>query len=348
MNKPTALTIASLSQPTDWNKLADNYPIITELTTIILFLNDQVYNYSILTNEVMINSYLYKHKTKMLFNKLTAEVKRYTGSVFGVTKQHSEDFADITQSMEDDIKPCIEKYYFTISQLLLDKGVTGELNRICSYIMVINMLTRASRFFINEMGNVAKKLGSAHNPVEYLNMDKINKLTDDLLDEILPKNMVIDEHDNGNIKLAIDVFMKKLLNRDVLGKALNINNNKTKLEKYMAKQVKIGLSKGVVNNSLGKEVYYYSYADRFENDEPVKTKITSEVYNTSGNETCFIEGITGIVSISHLSFEYYPKRTLSKRKREAKECYADFLSSETSLSFVEWVKHYKQWKKEYR
>lgn len=116
----------------------------------------------------------------------------------------------------------------------------------------------------------------------------------------------------------------------------------------MTKKVNIGLSKYTVNNSIGKEVYYYSYADRFENAEPIKTTIKSEVHSISNNDTCFIDSISGVVSITHLSFNYYPKRTLSKKKREAKECYADFLSSETSLSFVEWVKQYKLWKKEYR
>lgn len=58
----------------------------------------------------------------------------------------------------------------------------------------------------------------------------------------------------------------------------------------------------------GKEVYYYSYYSKESqsNSEPLKTKITSKVYEIGGQTTCFVEGISGVVALSHLSFEYYP------------------------------------------
>lgn len=116
----------------------------------------------------------------------------------------------------------------------------------------------------------------------------------------------------------------------------------------MKNNVRIGLTKDEVNKSRGKEVYYYSWLDRFENAEPIKTVIDSEVFSVGNNHTCFIKGFTAVVAISHLSFDYYPQRTLSKKRREAKECYADYLRSETSLSFIDFAVQNKECKQKYR
>lgn len=60
----------------------------------------------------------------------------------------------------------------------------------------------------------------------------------------------------------------------------------------------------------GKEVYYYSYysKEKQDNSEPLKTKIISKVYETCGQATCFVEGVSGVVALTHLSFEYYPEK----------------------------------------
>lgn len=86
----------------------------------------------------------------------------------------------------------------------------------------------------------------------------------------------------------------------------------------------------------GKEVYYYSFysKENQSNSEPLKTKITSKVYEIGGQPTCFIEGVSGVVALSHLSFEYYPKHSAKpltrsqlryRRYLEVAECFDSFL-----------------------
>lgn len=88
---------------------------------------------------------------------------------------------------------------------------------------------------------------------------------------------------------------------------------------------------------IGKEVYYYSWKDRWTNPEPKKTKITGEVYQIGGQPTCMVEDVSGVVALTHLCFEYIPERKLSAKKIRAKERYRDYLRSESSLSFGEWI-----------
>lgn len=98
----------------------------------------------------------------------------------------------------------------------------------------------------------------------------------------------------------------------------------------------IGLSKSQI--VVGKEVYYYSWKNKYSNAEPVKTKITSMVYEVSKQLTCFVEGVSGVVCISHLSYDYFPEKRISRSKMERKERYANYLHSESTLDFIDWLK----------
>ncbi len=61
---------------------------------------------------------------------------------------------------------------------------------------------------------------------------------------------------------------------------------------------------------IGKDVYYYSFYSKETQacSEPLKTKITSRVFEIGGQPTCNIRDISGVVALSHLSFEYYPEQ----------------------------------------
>ncbi len=95
----------------------------------------------------------------------------------------------------------------------------------------------------------------------------------------------------------------------------------------------------------GKEVYYYSfYSDENEsNSEPIKTKITSKIHVVSGQVVCFVEGVSGVVGLSHLSFEYYSEycpKPVSKQKQIAKERYRRYsASSDCWNSFRDFLGH---------
>ncbi|MEG2282957.1 MAG: hypothetical protein RSB93_06980, partial [Rikenellaceae bacterium] len=89
--------------------------LVSSLTYVVLFVNDQVYNYSLMLGEELKNSPFYRHEAKRLFNDIMKCVDNYNTNIFRTVKVNAEAFADITQSMEDDIKPHIDTYLYSVS-----------------------------------------------------------------------------------------------------------------------------------------------------------------------------------------------------------------------------------------
>lgn len=70
--------------------------------------------------------------------------------------------------------------------------------------------------------------------------------------------------------------------------------------------VQIGIE--LQNVEVGREVWYYSYIDGDKHSEPMKTVIRSEAWRLGHGElVCKIKGVSGGVSLRHLSFVYYPE-----------------------------------------
>lgn len=194
--------------------------LVTCLTYIVLFVNDQVYNYSLMLGEELKKSPLYRHRSKKLFNEMKKSVDGYNTNIFRIAKVNAEEFADITQSMEDDIKPHIDTYYYTISQILLDKGISGKVNKIASLASVINMLSQVSRMTIGDFGNqIARRFGVVGNPMEYLNQDKVERLSWLLTNEITPKDVKIDLNKEERVIKAFMAICNCMLNPKVFERA---------------------------------------------------------------------------------------------------------------------------------
>ncbi len=84
----------------------------------------------------------------------------------------------------------------------------------------------------------------------------------------------------------------------------------------------------------GKEVWYYNFysKENQNNCEPIKTKITSnQVYEIGGQPTCFVEHVSGVVALSHLSFHYY-KEEYHKQPTRSQLRYKEYLESDGLFS----------------
>ncbi len=89
----------------------------------------------------------------------------------------------------------------------------------------------------------------------------------------------------------------------------------------------------------GKEVYYYPYHSERGNSEPVKTRIKGKVYEIGGQPTCFVEGIAGVVALSHLSFDYYPEYH-EKPKTRSQLRYQEYMKcADCFNSFLDFLKY---------
>lgn len=200
--------------------------IVVYMTYITLFLNDQTYNHVLMLGDNLKQSDLYRHKPKKLYNDIDKQMRSYNTNIFRIRKVNAELLATVTQNMEDGLKPHIDAYYYAVSQVLLNHEVTGETNRIASIASVVNMLTQVSRIVINDFKDrICRKYWNNYNPIEYLNLDRIGYLADRLSNEIVPKEVEVNLNEQEQVKLALKALMNKLLSRDVLDKAMDIENN---------------------------------------------------------------------------------------------------------------------------
>lgn len=210
-----------LKRHKNWQEIDDETnSLVSALTYVILFMNDQVYNHILMLEEVLKPSKLYRQKTKNVFNIMNSEIKSYNNRICNIAGKQSDILASITQSMEDDIKPHIDKYYYAISQVFLDKGISGDVNRVASYACTVNMLCQVSSISIKDFGKrVCDLYGMENNPLTYLNMAKIEKLSSELSNLVTPKQIKVNLNEEPRIFTAFNCIINSMLNPEVFENA---------------------------------------------------------------------------------------------------------------------------------
>lgn len=196
--------------------------LVTSLTYIVLFLNDQVYNSVLqLRDEIRITPF-YKQEVKKNVNDLYKYMRSYNTNIGITAKVNADALAIITQSMEDDIKPHIDKYGFAISQALHNAGCHGELNQLISISSIIDMLCQASKITIRDFYTaICKYAPLACNPLLYLSMDKAMFLSRNITDSLTPKDIHVNLNEIPAISTAFQAIANKLLSQEVFEKAFN-------------------------------------------------------------------------------------------------------------------------------
>ena len=128
--------------------------------------------------------------------------------------------------MEEDVQPHIDRYYYTISQILLDHGVSGMTNRIASLSSTINMLAQMSRITISDFGDRMRKIVPlAYNPLSYLALDKVEYLSDRLSSEVTGKDVRINLNEHPGIVKAFTAISNALLRPRSLRRRLTGRDN---------------------------------------------------------------------------------------------------------------------------
>ena len=204
----------------------DSNGLVGALTYITLFLNDQIAGYMFELEEKLTGSKLYKHSTKKYFNEMKREIKRYNAVINGTTKGIAEYYASIMVVLEEDLKPHLETYRYSVSSFLLKFGISGERNEIASYASVINMLCQTSRITIDEFYIKFKtKYRITCNPLDYLRMGTIENLSGKLSDSVSEtnKDVKINLNEADNVIKAFEAFNNKLLYGESFNKAIGEN-----------------------------------------------------------------------------------------------------------------------------
>lgn len=196
--------------------------LVTNLTYVALFLNDQIYNYSLLLYEEMKKTSFYRQKAKKLTNEIKVLSEKYNVYLGGIVRNGGKySLAVITSSIEEDVQPHIEKYKFAISQILLSNGICGDINRCASISSTINMLSQTSSLTINDFGELVKgRYKVANNPLDYLKLDRIEYLSGQLCN-VICGDVNINLNNYPAVMTAFKAMTNSLLRPEVFIKAFN-------------------------------------------------------------------------------------------------------------------------------
>lgn len=178
-----------MKQYNSWDEIdKDTGGLVTSLTYIVLFVNDQVYNFEMQLSDHIKGCGLYRQKVKMLINSMDRQMAAYNRQICRTAGVNAEAMALITQSMEDDIKPHIDRYGFTVSQALHNAGCHEDLNKALSICSTVDMLCQTSQITIRDFFTAISKYAPlAYNPLQYLTMDKMLHFARELTEVLTPQ-----------------------------------------------------------------------------------------------------------------------------------------------------------------
>ena len=212
-----------MKQYNSWDEIdKDTGGLVTSLTYIVLFVNDQVYNSAYELRDKIKNTPYYKHAVKKNVNAIYKCMSSYKTRIQSVAKVNVEALAIITASMEDDIKPHIDKYKYAVSQALHDGGIHGDLNNLLALCSTIDMLCQTSKITILDFYDaMRKKAPIAYNPLEWLSLDKALHIARAITDSLTPKEAAVNLNESPAIATAFQAIANKMLNPEVFEKAFN-------------------------------------------------------------------------------------------------------------------------------
>lgn len=195
--------------------------------TMTLFVNDQAYNYILKLKEVIKTSPMYKHNIKRLLNDMDKEIKRYNASIYYINKERSEVIADITQVMEDCLMPYIDDLAGAIRAAVWSKGVSEERTEAAVLSLIVSSLATTSGRLISGGYQIMKEMGGGQggNPFTFMSIDKIRHLStllSELSDAITGGEIALEEKEANDITKAMDVFIEKMSDSDIVDKVISI------------------------------------------------------------------------------------------------------------------------------
>lgn len=192
--------------------------------TMTLFVNDQAYNYILKLKEVIKTSPMYKHNIKRLLNDMDKEIKKYNASIYYINKERSEVIADITQAMEDYLMPYIDDLAGAIRAAVWSRGVSEERTEVAVLSLIVSSLATTSGRLISGGYQIMKEMGGGQggNPFTFMSIDKIRHLSTSLSDAITGGEIALEEKEANDITKAMDVFIEKMSDSDIVDKVINI------------------------------------------------------------------------------------------------------------------------------
>lgn len=197
---------------------------ITQMEYMVIFLNDQMYNTSLVIEDVLRKNGKYRHKEKMLCNEIKKEIGKYNNRLDNWSREFITLIADVTSSLEEDIKPSLDIYSYQISQALLDHGVSGVNNQIMTQVHQLFVLNRMAVSVLDGIQDMYFKHTACYYPslfqLEIKNLDRLSSELFGISAKTLKdKDIVVDLSANKMVTAAFDVVLKKIWDTKFYDKA---------------------------------------------------------------------------------------------------------------------------------
>lgn len=197
---------------------------ITQMEYMVIFLNDQMYNTSLVIEDILRKNNRYRHKEKMIYNEIKKEISRYNNRLSFWSEEFITLIADVTSSLEDDIKPSLDIYSYQISQALLDCGIDGVNNQIMTQSHQLYVLNRMVTAVLNGIKDLYFKYTACYytslSQLEIKNIDRLSSELFGISAKILKdKNIIVDLSSNKMVTAAFDVILKKIWDTRLYDKA---------------------------------------------------------------------------------------------------------------------------------
>lgn len=196
--------------------------------TMTLFVNDQAYNYILKLKEVVKGGPMYRHNVKRFLNDMDndmdKEIRKYNASIYYINKERSEVIADITQVMEDCLIPYIDDLAGAIKAAVWSRGVSEERTEAAVLSLIVSSLATTSGRLISGGYQIMKEMGGGQggNPFTFMSIDKIRHLSTSLSDAITGGEIAFEEKEANDITKAMDVFIEKISDSDIVDKVISI------------------------------------------------------------------------------------------------------------------------------
>lgn len=186
-----------------------------------LYMNDQIELLLMEAKDAMARAGLFRQQAKRLYNLAWKEMKHYTRRIQERINVPIDRFADMMQSMEDQLRPHLQRIYYAVSQSLLSQGVEGERNTVLSKLALVQILCAANHAAVDKFREETRRLVGIESPhLDYLYMARLRKPVLELEAQLEPQIAAFDLTTDGRILQAFNLFASKLLDRQVFRKTL--------------------------------------------------------------------------------------------------------------------------------
>lgn len=189
-----------------------------------LFVNDQVYNYIVKIEPDIRKSPLYKQRFKKMFNDICKEIRRYNNLIYTMNKKRSMVVADITQVMEDELRPYIENLSQIMRDIIRLRSLPSDRAGIAVLMLTISSLAAVSGRIVSAGYEIIREMGGGQggNPFLFLDIGKIEYLATELSNEITGGEIQLEEDEARKVSDAMDIFLQKMSDEKIVDKIIEV------------------------------------------------------------------------------------------------------------------------------